>query len=124
MQLVALALSILVAVLGALSFVSPVRALNIARVFDSPGGLYALAAIRLLLGAVLFLAGPSSREPEVLRILGILIVVVGIITPFVGLDRQRRVLNWWSARSLGFQRAWAAVGFAFGLCLVYAVAPF
>lgn len=114
----------MIAFLGALSFVAPVRALDIARLFDSPGGLYALAAIRLVLGAVLFLAGPSSREPEVLRVLGILIGVIGIITPSVGLDRQRRLLSWWSARGLRFQRAWAAVGLAFGLFLVYAVAPF
>jgi energy-converting hydrogenase Eha subunit E len=124
MQLVALALSVLIAILGALSFVAPVRALTIARAFESPGRLYALAAIRLVLGVVFFLAGPGSREPEVLRILGILIGAVGIITPFVGLDRQRRLLNWWSARGLAFQRTWAAVGFAFGLFLVYAVAPF
>src|SRR5712691_5703882 len=115
MQLMALALSLLVAVLGALSFVAPARALDIARAFDSQGGLYTVAAIRLVLGVVLFLAGPSSREPEALRILGILIGVVGIITPIVGLDRQRRLLNWWSAQSFGFQRTWAAVGFAFGV---------
>ena len=124
MQIVALALSVLMALLGALSFVAPVRALDIARVFDRPSGLYALAAIRLVVGVVLFLAAPGSRQPGVLRILGILIGVAGIITPFVGLDRQRRLLNWWSARGLGFQRGWAAVGFAFGLFLVYAVAPF
>jgi hypothetical protein len=124
MQLVALALSVLVALLGALSFVAPVRALDIARVFDSRGGLYTIAAIRLVLGVVLFLAGPSSRQPGVVRVFGVLIGVAGIITPFVGLDRQRRLLNWWSARGLGFQRAWAAVFFAFGLFLVYAVARF
>jgi hypothetical protein len=124
MRFIAFALSVSVAILGAVSFVAPTRALDIARAFDSPGGLYALAAIRLVLGVVLFFAGPSSREPEVLRILGILIGVVGILTPFVGVERQRRLLNWWSARGLGFQRAWAAVGFAFGLFLVYAVAPF
>ena len=124
MQLVAFALSVLFALLGALSFVAPARALDIARTFDRPGGLYALAAMRLILGVVLYLAAPSSRQPGVLRILGILIGVVGIITPFIDLDRQRRLLNWWSARGLGFQRAWAAVGFAFGLFLAYAVAPF
>lgn len=123
MQLVALALGVLIAVLSAFSFVAPVRVLDIARTFDSRGGLYALAAIRLVLGVVLLLAGPGSREPEVLRFLGILIVVVGIITPFVGLERQRWLLNWWSARGLGFKRAWAAVGFAFGLFLVHVVAP-
>jgi hypothetical protein len=80
--------------------------------------------IRIVLGVALFFAGPNSREPEVLPILGVLIGVVGILTPFVGVARQRRLLNWWSAQGLGFQRVWAAVGFAFGLFLVYAVAPF
>jgi hypothetical protein len=124
MQLVALALSMLVAVLGAVSFIAPVRALEMARAFDSPAGLYAAAAIRLVLGLVLFLAAPGSREPAVLRAVGILIGVGGIITPFVGVDRQRRLLAWWSARGLAFQRAWAAVVFVFGVFLVYAVAPF
>ena len=123
MQLLALALSISLVVLAALSAIAPVRALDIARVFDSPGGLYALAAIRLVLGVVLLLAGPASREPEALRIIGMVIGVAGIITPLVGVDRQRWLLDWWSARGLGFQRAWAAVGVAFGLFLVHAVAP-
>ena len=122
MQLVALALSVSLVVLGVLSVIAPARALDIARVFDSPGGLYALATIRLVLGVVILLAGPASREPEVLRIIGIVIGVAGVITPLVGLDRQRRLLNWWAGRGLGFQRAWAAVGVAFGLFLVYAVA--
>ncbi len=120
MQLVALGLSVLIAVLSALYFVAPARLLSIARAFESPGGLYFLAGIRLVLGVVLFLAAPSSRKPEVLRVLGILIVVAGIITPFVGVDRQRRLLNWWSARGPGFNRVWAAVAFAFAVFLVYA----
>lgn len=124
METAAFALSVLVAILGAIAFAAPARALDIARAFDRPGGLYILAAIRLVLGVALVLAGPSSLEPEVVRALGILIGVAGILTPVVGVERQRRLLNWWSARGRAFQRAWAAVGLALGLFLAYAVAPF
>lgn len=124
MQIAAFALSILIVTLAAVAFVAPARAIAIARAFDRPGGLYALGAIRVVLGVALFFAAPGSREPEAVRILGIFIGAAGILTPLVGVERQKRLLDWWSARGRVFQRAWAAVGCAFGLFLVYAVAPF
>lgn len=123
MQLVALVLGVLVVIFSAISFVAPVRALAMARAFDSQAGLYAAAAIRLVLGAVVFFAAPGSRSPEALRILGIVIALAGIITVFVGVARQRTLLTWWSARGRAVQRSWAAVGLALGVFLVYAVAP-
>ncbi len=122
MQLVALGLSVSIAVLSALYFVAPARLLNVTRWFQTPVGLYAASALRLLLGVALFLVAPSSRAPRVLRILGILIFVAGLVTPFIGVDRSRKLLDWWSARGPGFNRVWAAVSFAFGLFLVYAIA--
>jgi hypothetical protein len=97
MALIALGLSLFFAALGALGMVSPLRLLGVARHFQSPVGLYAAAALRVLLGAALFFAAPTSSAPTVVRILGILILVAGVITPLFGLERFRRLLNWWSA---------------------------
>jgi hypothetical protein len=121
MHLVALVLGALIAVVGALYFVAPSRILEYGRVFDSPRGLYVLTAMRLIGGVVLILAGPSCREPEAVRVVGILIALAGIGTPFVGLERQRRLLSWWSERGPGFNRVWAAVTIALGLLLIYAI---
>ena len=123
MTLVALILSLLVAALGALGVVSPRRLLDIARHFTSPAGLYAAGALRVVLGVALFLAAPGSRWPDVVRVLGIFIAVAGLSTPLFGVERSRKVLDWWSARGPAFMRVWAGFGLAFGLLLAYIVLP-
>jgi len=121
MTFIALVLSLFVAALGALGMVSPMRLLNIVRHFQSLAGIYAAAALRIILGVALFFAAPSSRAPEVVRILGTIILVAGLITPLFGLERFRRLLNWWSAQGPAFMRVWAGFALAFGLLLAYAI---
>lgn len=123
MAFVALVLSLLVALLGALGVVAPERLLDVVRRFQTPAGLYAAAAIRLVLGLALLLAAPASRAPEAVRILGVFIVVAGVITPFFGIERFRRLLEWWSALGPGLVRAWAVFALVFGLLLAYTVLP-
>ena len=121
MQIVALLLSAAVVGLGAIGVASPSHLLAIVGRFQSPGGIYAATAIRLVFGLALFLAAPSTRAPGALQLIGIVIMVAGLITPTVGLERFRRLLEWWSAQGSGFIRAWAAFALAFGLYLVYAL---
>jgi len=123
MALVALILSLWVAALGALGVASPVRLLGIVRQFQRPAGLCAAAALRVILGVALFLAAPTSRAPEAVRILGIVILVAGLITPLFGLERFGRILNWWSARGPVFMRVWAGFALVMGLLLAYALVP-
>jgi hypothetical protein len=123
MAYIALILSLFVAALGAIGIVSPERLLRIVRRFQTQAGLYAAAILRIVLGVALFVAAPASRSPEVVSIVGILSFVSGFFTPLFGLERFRRILNWWSTRPPVFQRVWAALALALGLFLAYAVAP-
>ena len=123
MLILAFVLSLSVVVLGALGIVSPLMLLGVVRKFESPAGIYAAAALRIMLGVALFLSAPTSRVQEVVRILGIIIFVVGIITPLFGIERFRRLLNWWSERGHVFMGVWAGFALGFGLFLAYAVMP-
>ncbi len=123
MTWLALVLSLFIAALGALGVVSPSRLVGVVRYFQTPAGLYFAAALRVVLGVALFFAAPTSRAPELIRILGIVIIVAGVITPFFGLERFRKLLDWWFARGSIFLRAWAAIALALGLLLAYAVVP-
>jgi hypothetical protein len=123
MAILAVALCLLIAALGGLGVIAPERLLDTVRRFQSPAGLYAAAAIRVVLGAALFLAADTSRSPEVIRGLGIFVFVAGLVTPFFGVERYRALLDWWSARGEVFVRAWAAFAVAFGLGLAYLVLP-
>ena len=124
MTLVALIICIiclLIVTVGVLGVASPQRLLALVRKFQTPLGLYFAGAIRIVLGAALFFAAPNSRAPDVVRILGIVVIVIGIITPFFGLERFRRLLDWFSAQGVGFVRGWAVIAMGFGLLLAYAV---
>ncbi len=123
MTYAALALSAFIAALGALGVVSPSALLGIVRRFQTPTGVYAAAAIRVVFGVVLLFAAPTSRVPEAVRILAVILIAAGVITPFFGLERFRRLLDWWTALGPGLVRAWAAFAFFFGLVVAYAVAP-
>ena len=120
---IAIALCLLVAGLGAIGVVEPGALRGIARNFQTPSGLYAAAAFRVVLGGALVLAAPTSRAPRAIRAVGILILVAGLITPFFGLDRFRSLVAWWSAQGPTATRVWAGVALAFGCFVVYALLP-
>jgi hypothetical protein len=123
MALVAVVLSLCVAALGALGLLAPQRLVRIVRSFETPVGLYATAAVRLVFGAALVFAASGSRAPLTIWILGMVIFIAGLILPVVGLERLRRLMDWWLARGPVFARVWGAVALVFGLLLAYAVAP-
>ena len=123
MTLVALIICLLTSAFGALGIASPSRLLGIVRYFQTPMGLYFAAGIRVLLGVALLFAAPTSRAPGLIFILGVAIIVIGVITPFFGLERFRRLLDWWSAQGSAFIRGWAVLALVFGLSLAYALVP-
>ena len=122
MVVVALVLSLFIAALGALGIAAPGRLVAVVRSFETPAGLYAAAALRLALGIALFVAAPDSRAPNVIRILGVLIFIAGLATPFFGLERIRKLLDWWSNRGSLFLRLWSGIACGFGVWLAYTVA--
>ena len=123
MAILAFFLSLFVAVLGAVGFLSPMTLFGMVRRFESPAGIYAVAILRVITGVALLFSAPVSRSPAIVRVLGVIILVAGLITPLFGINRFRRILNWWSARAPIFMRIWAGFALGFGLLLAYAVMP-
>jgi len=123
MASVAVVLSLFVATLGAVGIVFPAKLLGFVRRFQSPAGLWGAAALRIVLGTALLVASPVSRTPVPVRIAGAIIFGSGLVTPFFGVERFRRILDWWSSRGTAFLRMWGGVALAIGLLLAYAVTP-
>jgi hypothetical protein len=120
MALALLVLGIVIAMVGAIGIVTPTSLVTIAGVFVTPMGLYAAAALRVALGTALVVAAPTSRTPTTLRVLGVIIIVGGLVTPLIGVDRARMFLAWWVTLGTMVMRVWASIAFVFGLFLAYA----
>ena len=123
MRWLAVVIGLVITAIGILGMAAPTILLDAARFSITPLGLYVVAAIRIAFGLVLVRVAPVSRAPRILRILGTFIIVAGIITPFLGIERARAIFDWWSAQGAAFLRSWAALPVIFGLFIIYAVAP-
>jgi len=123
MTIVAFTICLFIGALGAVGIVSPARLLRVARRAQTPRGLYFVAGLRMVLGVALVFSAPTSRAPDLILICGVVAILRGIITPFIGVERARRLLDRWSAQGSEFLRGWALLILALGLLLAYAIAP-
>jgi hypothetical protein len=120
-NMAAFILSLFIAGVGALGIAAPSHLLGFVRRFESPPGLFISAAIRILLGVTLLFSAPASLYPWAIRFLGIIFLVVGLLTPLIGINRFRRLLDWWSSQGYVFIRIWAGFALVLGLFMAYAV---
>jgi hypothetical protein len=118
-NLLAMALGFVVAAVGVLSLAAPSILLEFGRTLQSPTVLYVVAAVRIGFGVILLLAAANSRTPRTLIILGILVVIAGMITPFLG--RTGAAIDWWSTGS--FARVWPLAAVGLGLFIAYTSSP-
>jgi hypothetical protein len=109
--------------MGVFGLVAPDRFIDFIRSRQTTAALYLATALRLVLGVALLFAASSSKAPDVLQVVGVVTIVAGLATPFFGIERFRKLLDWWSTLGSGFIRAWACFLLVLGLLLVYGVAP-
>lgn len=107
--------------MGVIIIVRPALAHEWTRLFADKTGMWIATAIRAVLGLGLLAAASDSKAPTLLRILGLLILIVAIVMPILGLDRHRRLIDWWLARSRSAQMLCGATSFVFGVGLIYLI---
>lgn len=122
MRLLVILIGALAVAIGVLGIAAPGVLLDFGRSMETPTVLLVVAVLRVLFGFVLIRAAAISRTPAAFRVLGGLLVIVGIATPFFGIERSRALLEWFADRGSVTFRAAAALAAAFGIFLVWAVA--
>lgn len=65
------------------------------------------------------LTGVSGPQRS-LRVLGVIIIVGGLVTPLIGVERAHIFLAWWATQGTMGMRLWASIALVFGLFLAYA----
>src|SRR5947208_13048314 len=110
-----------IAVMGLVVIFAPGRANDLTRLFADKTGLWVAAGIRAVLGLGLLAAAGDSKTPALLRILGGLILIVAIAMPLLGLDRHRRMIDWWLARDRKLQNVCGAATLVLGVVLIYVI---
>ena len=98
MRTLAFVFGLCISAVGAVGIFVPASLVWIAQHFATSGPFYALAAVRIAFGLILISVAPASRTPKGLRVLGYVIVILGITTALTGLlaiGRARAAIDWW-----------------------------
>ena len=120
MRLLGLVIGALVLLVSAISFAVPDLKLSVERSAITPTGLYAITFLRIAIGLIFVFAAPASRAPRTLRVLGLVVIIAGLMTPWFGVTRAQATLNWVASAGPLLMRLDACVGMALGGFLVYA----
>ena len=123
MRIAALSIGLLIFARGLLGFVNPAIFAGVVGTIQIAPVMYLSAVFRVLTGVVLVLAAPRSRAPKSLRGLGALIFLAGILTPFIGPQFSRLVLDSWSEGGPAVLHVWAGAALLAGAFIVYANIP-
>jgi len=126
MKTLAFVFGLCIAAFGIVGVLVPSALVWLAQQFVTPGAFYVIAAVRIAFGLILISAAPASRMPKVLRVLGYVIVILGlatVLTALVGVERAREMIEWWLQRSSGVLRLTAVIVVALGAFVAYACAP-
>ena len=123
LNVVVIIMGLAVAGLGLIGLVAPSLLLDFGRSLLTESGLYAIAAVRVVIGLLLVFAARNSRMPQTLRVIGSVIIIAGVLTPLFGVTRSAAMFNWLSLQGATFVRVIAVVAIAIGTFVVYAIAP-
>jgi hypothetical protein len=119
MRRIGIGIGALVILLGAFSFAVPDLRIYLDRLVMTPAGFYAIAAERIVVGLLLAFAAAASRTPRTVRLLGLVLIIAGLATPWFGVARAEAVVNVFADSGARLLRLDAAVGMALGGFLVY-----
>lgn len=89
-------------------------------------GFYIIAAVRIAFGLILISVGAASRAPKAVRVLGSVIVILGLFTAFSGwgaIARAQGAIESWLQQGSAVLRLTAVPFLALGVFVVYACAP-
>ena len=122
MRQAALPVALFTVIISIGGLISPETGTEIRRMyFASPGRLYPAAALRVVMGLVVFLSASNSRSPRILRALGAVMSMQGVSATLLGPDHARAILEWEATQGTTLLRVGAAVALAAGVFMVFAL---
>ena len=88
--------------------------MELAKFTLTPGGIYTAAIARIVFGLLLFAAAKATRTPKTIRVIAVIILVAGVATALISIERAQMLRDWWLGLSADTFRIAACVPLAVG----------
>jgi hypothetical protein len=122
-HIIAVLAGVLIALVGLVSVADPSITVAFAGRLRTSGALYAIAAVRVLVGAALVWGARGSRMPRTLLVIGALMILGGLVTPVFGIERIQALVAWFASLGPVLTRALASIAVLLGAFLAFAARP-
>jgi hypothetical protein len=120
----ALLVALVCIAIGVVGLVWPDSAMNVRREYVATWlGLHSAGAVRLAMGIVLIMFAPSSRAPKMLRLIGAVMCLQGLVPQFYSVARAQALLEWEAMLGSTILRVGAFLALATGVFVVFAARP-
>jgi hypothetical protein len=106
--------------IGLAVLVSPAVLRDLLHRFLEYRWVYWVSGLRVLAGAVLVIAAPTTKLPDFILLLGVLLLAAGTSLPFLGKERVDRMAEWWLRLPNGLLRLWGTLATALGGVVAWA----
>ena len=125
MRIAAWVVALLTIVIGVVGIVAP-DSLTMARqhLVARPALIfYVVGPLRIAMGLVLIVFAPRSKTPRILRAMGVIMALQGIVPLVIGIDRERSILQQEVMLGHAVLRFGAFVALASGCFIAFVVGP-
>ena len=112
-----LLIAVLLIAIGLTGVLWPSALMDLVKWTFSPKGLYPAAGIRIVFGLVMLIAAGATATPNIVRVIGAIILVAGIATACLSADTAERLSSWWLENGEDRIRMTACIPLAVGLFL-------
>ncbi len=110
----------LIVALCAWGVAKPDKLMNlVTSALDRRWGMIFGVGVRLLLGAALIIAAPTSIFPVAFTVLGWVAIIAAIALLIMGTETVRKLIDWFGELQIAVLRGWLVFGMAFGGFLIY-----
>jgi uncharacterized protein YjeT (DUF2065 family) len=118
MRAIALLIAALMVLLGLTGVLWPEGLMQLAVYSFTATGLYVVAAVRIVLGALLIIVARATRTPKTVRVIGLILLIAGIVTALIPAERARLMKDWWMGHGPDTLRIAACFPLAAGLFIL------
>ncbi|MDD5495655.1 MAG: hypothetical protein PHP46_00975 [Candidatus Omnitrophica bacterium] len=109
----------LIIFVGALCILNPQAMKGLLSFWKAGKRVYAIGIIRLVFGILFLIAAPQCKEPWLIRVFGVLMLLSAFTIFFMGLEKIKGMFEWFDKRPLSVIRILALVAFVIGALIAY-----
>ena len=119
MQMIVAGIGVFGVLIGMLGLLAPERFRSLFKLTTSQMRFLAAIIVRLVVGALLWIAADELRMPQVMRFIAAISIFAAVGILFMGRERLDKLIDWWLSRPDGLLRLSALFATTFGGFLIY-----